>query len=102
MKTVAHFFWRVTSVAFVAASLIHTHAQSELVFQDTFDLSPGTTEINEGVSGGRQSGTAGVVTYLESDETGQDGGLPFFTELFDNRLYLWANDNGEAHAWTWV
>jgi hypothetical protein len=102
MNTTSRTLWGTAAAAFVAASFTFVQAQSELVFQDNFNLSSSSTDINEGLTGARQSGTAGVTTYLEAEETGPDGGLPFFTEIFDGRLYLWVNDNNEAWPSSWV
>ena len=102
MKTTAHFLWGVATVTVLAASFTFVQAQSELVFQDNFDLSLSTSDINAGLGGRRQSGTAGATDYLEAEVTSEAGGLPYFTELFDGRLFLWANDNGEVQGTTWV
>ncbi|MCL4177303.1 MAG: DUF642 domain-containing protein, partial [Verrucomicrobia bacterium] len=101
MKTQPRLFLRLAAVGLLMASFTFTQAQSELVFQDNFNLGVGTTDINEGLAS-RQSGTAGVVSYLESSVTGSEGGLPGFTEIYEDRLYIWVNFTTEAQSSTWV
>ncbi len=58
-------------------------AQSELVFQDNFDVNLATWDINEGLAG-RQSGSAAVVSYTEAEETAAGGTLDDFTQIYND------------------
>jgi hypothetical protein len=92
---------RIATVMVAVTPLTFAYAQSELVFQDNFNAGP-STDINENLAA-RQSGTAGVIPYLEAEATGADGNVPYFTELYEGRLYLWASQGvSPEHTWTWV
>lgn len=85
----------------VAASGMCIQAQSDLVFQDTFDLPYFTDDINDGIDTGRQSGTAAPVPYTEDASTMPGGDNDFETTIYfngaDNVLSLW-----QVTDWTWV
>jgi hypothetical protein len=92
---------RIATVMVAVTLLTFAHGQSELVFQDNFNAGP-SSDINENLAA-RQSGTAGVIPYLEAEATGADGNFPYFTELYEGRLYLWASQGvSPEHTWTWV
>jgi hypothetical protein len=101
MKAQMDFLWRMAPVSVAVVLLTLAHAQTELVFHDNFNASP-SNDINSNLAA-RQSGTAGVVRYLESAATGDDGGIPYYTEIYDDRLYLWASQGvSPENTWTWV
>lgn len=54
---------------------------SEVLFRDTFDVSAGTLDINAENSGGRQTGTAGILSYTERADTAADGLLDDYTQI---------------------
>lgn len=85
----------------IAATGTLAQAQSDLVFQDTFDLPYFTDDINDGIDTGRQSGTAAPVSYTEDASTMPGGDNDFETTIYfngaDNVLSLW-----QVTDFTWV
>jgi len=92
--------WGGLAVGIALVGSLTAQAQSELVFQDNFNVSAPTWDINEEIDAGRQTGTAGVVRYLEKEDTAAGGVLDDFTQIYDDgagsRLSLTVSD------WTWV
>src|SRR5882672_7080033 len=63
------------ALAFIAAAATRSSAQlaPQLIFRDTFDASANSLDVNFENNLGRQSGSAGVLTYAEAPATAPGG-----------------------------
>src|SRR5262249_27407878 len=54
---------------------------TEIVFKDTFELSPGSSDINEGIGTPRTSGSFPGTTYVEGENTAAGGADDDLTQV---------------------
>jgi hypothetical protein len=79
---------------------------AEVVFQDTFNTSDNSFDINFENNSGRQSGTAGVLSYVESAASAAGGPADEFTQVnnfdYPGRLLIINQGNGVSPDYNFI